>query len=291
MKKAIISFTCITASNVVFGGSGMVVKVGGEQVPVPLWAMIVMALFVFMFIHIIFDLLVKPFGKKYSQEYFEIKRLKSPEIPPFSDSDSENCMSILETGFSKWDYWDNDLEQEHLVPFTRREYINAKKALITVEKNMPTSPDVIELFKKYVDIYNKATTRKFDGSKTLVLLTVLFIAAMIFFFHACTSYFVIGLCLFIAASCVPSWLKYKRSNTRNGAHISTRIIGGLFNAVDSIPTNVTIVKWSDGTVTKSSDESGKLVMFMISILCIFFMVVFIPIIAFISYLRNYILYV
>ena len=288
MKKIIISFVCIISSNVLWGGSGMV-RIAGEQIP--LWGLIALLLFAFMFIHIIFDLLVKPFGKKYSQEYFEIKRLKSPELPPFSDTDAENCISILETGFSKWGYWDNDLEQEHFVPFSRKEYLNAKKALIAVEKSAPTSPDVIDSFKQYVNIYNKATTRKFDGSKTLIILTILFIGAMIVFFHAYNPYFVIGLCLFIAASCVPSWLKYKRSNTRNGAHISSRIIGGLFSATANTPTNVTVTKWSDGTVTKSSDESGKLFMIMISILCILIMVIFLPIIAFISYLRNYILYV
>ena len=288
MKRIIIFLACVISTNIVFAGTGMV-QIGREQVP--LWALVVLALFAFMFIHIIFDLFFKPFGKKYSQEYFELKRIGAPEMLPFSAADAENCMSTLEAGFSKWGYWDDDLEQEHLVPFTRKEYLNARKALIAVEKSVPTSPDVIESFKRYVNIYNKATTRKFDGSKTLIVLTILFIGAMTYFFHVGNSYFLIGLFLFIAASTVPYWLKCKRQNERSGSHATTRIIGGLFKMVDSMPTYVTVTKWSDGSVTKESDSSAKVMMFVFAIICILCMVIFLPIIAFISYLRNYILYV
>ena len=287
MKKVAVSFLYFLFANVVFGRTAAY-RIGGDEVP--LWALLVSAIFALMFVHIVCDLLFKPFKKSYSREYFEIKRIKSPEIPPFSDADAENCTGILREGFSKWGYWDDDLEEKHFLPFTRKEYLTAKKALRRVEKIAPTSPEVISAFNNCVDIYNKASTRKFDGSKTLIVCALLFIVIMAFVCHAYSSYFVSGLCLFIAASCVPNWLGTKRANTRKGAHVSSRIIGGLFSTTASMPTYVTVTKWSDGSVTKTSDDSATLVMFIISLLCILLMIFFLPFIAFISYLRNYLLY-
>ena len=159
---------------------------------------------------------------------------------------------------------------------------------------MPTDSDTLDRLNDLAAILNTALERTFNGSKTMIITSI--IVAVVLGFATGTPHFPIlvglGLVVYWFASRTPDYVLIRKELKGNGGKQSflTRIIGGLFAGVAAAKTYKTITTYSDGSQTTDTDNSETWISLAFTLIVIVMLAAFIWIFAAINYLRNYILH-
>ncbi len=224
-----------------------------------------------------------------------------------SDSDKDNnntqASKIIEDAFSEWPLAYNDGKDDYFMPKKRRHIKHTYEALEKAKKMEPTEKHIIDRMNELGNICNDLNKRKFYGNKVLIgaaLITPILYAIIQSKELTQTDInLIIALLLptiaYILSNFAPTYLVAGRNGKLN------RMFGGIFAALMGAGSTVAAtqyynkITWSNGSKTVEYDTSSNLISLIFGILiiiaAILLSIVLVGISAFISFLRNYVLYV
>lgn len=226
----------------------------------------------------------------YDEEFFRNKRLEEQK-PEYSTNDEDiMCEQYLMTYGDDWKtYIDKETGEEDSYPTKRKQMNNAIEMIENVIAISPTSPEIIERINIVTDSINELEKRHFNGSKTLMWIAGVIGVIPIFFgaWQICIV-MLMGMALYYIASQRPVFLLLKQQDSKPG-FVDAIIIWAL-GMIGAAQTVTTVTKWSDGSTTKEDDNSQHWFAWIFALVIILLLAMYMSVLSFFSYLRNYVFY-
>lgn len=245
----------------------------------------------FAVIHMIYILLIK---KKlitdYSATVFENYRMEKGLLVATA-SDNQLVANILN---SMLDLWTDVDGNGGLYPMSIKAIRQSEAAIANIVTIAPSDSELIDNINECSKILNGATTRHFDGSKTFIVVAMI-LSLVLSLIAGSMNLLILVSCssvIYVLASLCPEFMIRRKILKGKGNRPSTmsNLFGSLFGMIAAAKTYETITTWSDGSRTKSTDDSETWISLAITFAVALFLSVFMSFIAFVNYLRNYVIY-
>ena len=252
--------------------------------------------------HMIYELFIKKkLSEKHTADLFRQQRMEAGKSPESTAEEDEEAEILLNDAFVIWPVVESTADDDLRAPLKRKQVKESTLLLKRVEDLQPTNDLIIDRLNELSGCVNSANKRQFNGSKTLIIITIIiftlisFISGGVFSWSNLSSYMfpICGLTIYIMASMTPTFVLNRRivNGKGNSRNFMTVFIAGLFGMIAAAPTYKTVTKWSDGSTTSDTDHGAT----WFSLILTFFVLVlvgfFIAVIGLINYIRNYLLYV
>ena len=170
----------------------------------------------------------------------------------------------------------------------------ACEVMAEAEATMPTDEATVKRLNGLAMILNSALQRTFNGSKALIIISIIIgaIAAFTTKTAAPAIYIGVGLLVYWLASRTANFVLIRKEIKNGGVKQSflSRIIGGLFAGVAAAKTYKTITTYSDGSQTTDVDNSETWISLAITLVVLLLLASLIWFFSLINYLRNYVFY-
>ena len=155
--------------------------------------------------------------------------------------------------------------------------------------------DVIREYNELREHYITSTKRTYNASTPYIVISAIVsvIFSLIAQEYSMLGFVAVSIVLYIMASMTPIYMNNRRvlnGNNRRAGFMSG-LIAGIFGTLATAKTVTTITKWSDGTTTRDTDNSQVWGSLIFTIIMLFIITMFMYVVAFINYLRNYILHI
>lgn len=221
-----------------------------------------------------------------------VERRRSKGISEVA-TDEENQMAkdLISSVYNQWKTIKLD-EVEAYLPskgtVVHKSYDAVKKAVAL----NPTDEEAVNFINNFSEILNRTMERQFTGSKIFIGIAIV-VAIVISLIGALPMgiFIVCGCILYFLSSRKALWQIFKdESKGGNKSNFLNAMIGGLFAGVATAKTVRTVTKWDDGTTTTEDDHSETWFSLIFLIIGCVLLSVAIYLIAFINYLRNYVIY-
>lgn len=221
-----------------------------------------------------------------------VERRRSKGISEVA-TDEENQMAkdLISSVYNQWKTIKLD-EVEAYLPskgtVVHKSYDAVKKAVAL----NPTDEEAVYFINNFSEILNRTMERQFTGSKIFIGIAIV-LAIVISLIGALPMgiFIVCGCILYFLSSRKALWQIFKdESKGGNKSNFLNAMIGGLFASVATAKTVRTVTKWDDGTTTTEDDHSETWFALIFLIIGCVLLSVAIYLIAFINYLRNYVIY-
>ena len=244
--------------------------------------------------HMIYENFIrKPLRTDYTVDEFKAAREAEGLAPEMSDDEIAICAN-LGNYENIWSQVPSDNEEPSYLPL-RKKQIDAMNGIINAAvAAKPTDQDVVDAINEINGVMNDMMKRQFNGSKTIIIISIIVGAALTAIMGEAHPAVLIGsgLLMYLFASRTPMFVLIRKELKGRGGRRSflTLIMGGLFASVAAAPTYKTITTYSDGSTTTETDNSAT--WFSLAITCIIavMLAIFMWVIALINYVRNYWLY-
>lgn len=246
--------------------------------------------------HMIYDIFfaLKKYVPLNAETEAEIR--KDMGLKPMTEEDLNELGSKLSDIMDQWTPVASS-EDGH-EQFILTKYSQVKKTRKVLEEVAAAHPDSAKLVEYYNDIlesFKNAQKRQFHGSKTYIVLSLLFSIFMGYAVGWTTPVFYVLLCfigVYILSTMTPTYLINKKIlKGSTGPKFMTGLLAGVFGIAGSAATYTTITKWGDGTITKEDDYSEHWIALAFTIILLMLLCSCMVIIAFINYLRNYVFHI
>ncbi len=251
----------------------------------------ILAAFITMTAHMLLVLFKGKLRTDYGVADFAEKRAAEGRATEASESENQHVIAIINEAYDQWESVTID-DVEGYMPYSgavvRKSYAAVKEAIALA----PTSEEAIGCLNDFNDKLNNCMERSFNGSKLFIGIATA--VAVLFSFVATVKFGIFvgcGVVLYILASRKTSWQEvkdYKKGRNQNS--FMSGLIGGLIGGVATAKTIRTVTKWDDGTTTVDDDHSQTWFALIFLIIGCVLLSVAIFIVAFINYLRNYVIY-
>jgi hypothetical protein len=171
----------------------------------------------------------------------------------------------------------------------------ATLVMAEAEAAMPTDEATVERLNGYAAVLNNALERRFNGSKALIITTIIVAIILAIITKSATSVipFAVGLVIYWLASRTSTFVLVRQELKNGGAKRSflSRVIGGLFAGVAAAKTYKTVTTYSDGSQTTDIDDTETWMSLAFTLIVIVVLAMFIWLFSIINYLRNYVFYI
>lgn len=222
----------------------------------------------------------------------EFARLRAEKSMPEADeSANQKAREMLENMESTWTIVD---EEDRIAPMSIKVIRQSEATLQEIVSLAPSDEDLINEINETARVLNFAMSRKFDGSKTFIIVSLI-MGIVLGFASGAMNIFILILissAVYILASMSPEFMRNRKILEGKGGKRSfmTRVFGGLFGMVAAAKTYKTVTKWSDGSTTTDTDNSETWISLVIMLVAMIVLATLMTFIALISYLRNYVIY-
>lgn len=230
----------------------------------------------------------------FSVEAFKAKRKEENRPEEATPEENTQADSYMAEAFNLWTVTGKDDQGETYLPLSIKAIKSTSEAIKKAMDLAPTDPDIVTSMNKIAEITDDMMKRKFKGSKTYVILTLV-VSLLFWIFGDVMGYFFLNVLLsaIYILSCMKPKFMIIRLEMKGPTYkhsFMTRVFGGLAGMVASATTYKTITTWSDGSKTTSTDDSETWIAMVISFIIMMLLIYIMIVIAFINYLRNYIIY-
>lgn len=211
------------------------------------------------------------------------------------ESDPENDARAFDLIINELNSWETIYTStgEATIPLKRSKVKKAAKTYSLVVAMMPTNDEgVLHNLNIMADALNDMRKRSFTASKTMLVVIVLF--SLLFGYLTNNWGEATVICLanagYYSLSCMrPAYVLIRKElNGSSGGSFLTGVIFGLLGSVAAAPVYRTVTKWSDGRTETQDDHSATLFSLILAVIMTMVLVIFLPAISFINYLRNYV---
>lgn len=246
---------------------------------------------------IVHMLYVNFFSKKLRVDYtvaeFEAQRAAEGLSPEMTADEMAICERLNQVR-ELWADVPTGPDETMPMPIKMNHIKRAQELVSAALATKPTAEDVIEMINDVNIVTNESLKRKFNGSKTMIVISAIVAVAMAWMAGTPTPAILIGsgIVLYIFASRTPVFVLVRKEMKGGGNKRSflTLIFGGLFTAVATAPTYKTTTYYSDGSKETETDNSHTWFSLIFTIIVAMMLAIFLWAIALINYLRNYRLY-
>ena len=257
-------------------------------------AVVILAASLAMLAHMIYDNFIrKPYNEERKAEDYVQARRDAGLVEESTDEEIAYINGRLDEVIAAWGSIPGDDGEPIPYPLKKSGVKLAREVMAEVEAAMPTDADTIERMNAFSGIMNNALERSFNGSKALIITSV--IVGVVFAFIASPSFAVtigVGLAIYWLASRTPNFVLVRQELKGKGGKQSflTRVIGGLFAGIAAAKTYEIVTTYSDGSETRETDNSETWISLAFTLIVIVVLAVFIWVFSLVNYLRNYVLY-
>ena len=196
----------------------------------------------------------------------------------------------IEAAFDNWTPLPDDYNKK--IISTKKQLDDTTVALRAALDAHVTKPDIVNRMNEIQWCIESASKRQFDGSKLLIVLTLILCGILWYSvgFSAMT-FFLFSLVLYYLACLKPGFMFNKRTlKGDSGRGALNWLLGGVFGMIAGAQTVRTVTHWSDGSKTVDDDNTQHLVAWAIGLIVIVLLIVFLFAWALVNWLRNYVLY-
>ena len=255
-------------------------------------SLVIFAAFLVMSVHMLLVLFKGKLRADYGVIDFVEKRVAEGRTTKASEEENQQVIAIINEVYDQWQTVNVDGE-EACIPYSgsvvRKSYAAIKEAVSIA----PTSEEAINCINDFSAQLNAWMERSFNGSKLFIGISIA-IAVLFSFLTENVSFGIFvgcGIVLYILASRKTTWQEIKDyKKGRNQKSFMSGLIGGLLGGVAAARTVRTVTKWDDGTTTVDDDHSETWIALVFLFIGCVILSVAIYFVAFINYLRNYVIY-
>lgn len=243
--------------------------------------------------HMIYECFIrKSLRTDYSVDEFEAVRVAEGLDTEMTEEEMNVCERLNEYQ-NIWEQIPSEGEPSYL-PIKKKQIDKVQALINDAIATKPTDQSVVDVINELNGVINDMWKRSFNGSKTMIVISVLVAAALSFIVEMATPAIMIGtgIVLYLFASRTPMFVLIRKELKGRGGRRSflTLIMGGLFGAVAAAPTYKTITTYSDGHEETETDNSQTWFTLIIAFIVSVLLAIFLWAIALINYIRNYWLY-
>lgn len=245
--------------------------------------------------HMIYDNFIRKSYNEGCKVIDFVTRRRAANMPEHSTSEEIariNCR--LDEVLAAWDTIPGEDGKSTLFPLKKSGVKLACEVMAEAEAAMPTDVQTIERMNSIASILNSALKRKFNGSKALIITSIIVAIILAIITKSATSVvpFAVGLVIYWLASRTSTFVLVRQELKNGGAKRSflSRVIGGLFAGVAAAKTYKTVTTYSDGSQTTDIDDTETWLSLAFTLIVIVVLAMFIWLFSIINYLRNYVFY-
>ena len=252
-----------------------------------------------MLAHMIYENFIRKSQRTdYTVEGFLQARQEAGQPEEMTDEELEQLANRLDQINDIWGEVpaDEDDEEGDPVPYpmTKSGVKQAEIILAEAVATNPTNERIVEKINACGELINIATERCFNGSKAIVITSII-VAVVVSLLAGSASF-----AIYIGCSLAVYWLasrtsrfvlvRKELSGVNTGKSFLSGIIGGLFAGVAAAKTYKVVTTYSDGSKTTETDNSETWISLIFALIVIVVLVVCLWFFSLINYLRNYIFY-
>ena len=202
----------------------------------------------------------------------------------------QECIRIHDENFATWTpVPDTD---DLRVVTSKKMLDSAAEAMQRVKALKPTDTELVDAINANIDMLKDCEKRQFTGSKTILVLLVIFTCFMVYMAGwRALPFFLLSGVVYFMASLTPNFMIYnKELKGKSGTGALGWVLGLLSSMILGAQTVRTTTYWSDGSKTVDDDHTQHQVAWFISLFVTILLIFFLLVWAAVNYLRNYVLY-
>jgi hypothetical protein len=268
----------------------------GETVLTIFVAVVALAASLAMLAHMIYDNFIrKAYNEKRTVADFVNQRRAAQLADNSTEEEIARVNSRLDEMVAAWGAVPGQDGESIPYPLKRSGVKLATKVMAEAEAAMPTDEATVERMNHYAAIINNALERRFNGSKALIITSIIvgIIVAISTKAAPPVISIAVGLAIYWLASRTSNFVLVRQELKNGGVKRSflSRVIGGLFAGVAAAKTYKTVTTYSDGSQTTDIDNTETWFSLIFALLMLVVLAVFIWLFSLINYLRNYVFYI
>ena len=243
-----------------------------------------------MIVHMLLVIFKGKVRTDYSVNDFVAKRIAEGRSQNSLESENQRAWEVLQDALNSWKTIMVDGDEVQ-IPGSGSVVRKSYAAIKEVDAIAPTDQDLVEALNAFGETLNTSMEREFTGSKLFLIIASIIAVLFAFMTPKSLVFFGGGVVVYFLASRKTSWMILKEySKGGNKSNFLSGVLGGLLGGVAAAKTVRTVTKWDDGTTTVDDDHSQTwFALIFLLIGCVILACVS-WIVAFINYLRNYVIY-
>ena len=245
-------------------------------------------------IHMIYELLFKRAPKKLNIN--EVRQARANAgLYSMSYMEADTLLNKISAIYNSWtQYVDEDGRDMCIIT----KHSQAKKTRLLLKEIAAALPDNSNVIREYNELrehYITSTKRTYNASTPYIVISAILgvVFSLIAQEYSMLGFVAVSIVLYIMASMTPVYMNNRRvlNGNNRSAWFMSGIIAGIFGTLATAKTVTTITKWSDGSTTRDTDNSQVWGSLIFTIIMLFIITMFMFVVAFINYLRNYIFHI
>lgn len=245
-------------------------------------------------IHMIYELLFKGAPKKLNIN--EIRQARSNAgLSSMSYIEANTLLNKISAIYNSWTQYVDENGNDMCIITKHSQAKKTRLLLEEIAASLPDNSDVIREYNELREYYITSTKRTYNASTPYIVISAIIsvVFSLIAQEYSMLGFVAVSIILYIMASMTPTYMNDRRvlSGNNRRAGFMSGLIAGIFGTLATAKTVTTITKWSDGSTTRDTDNSQVWGALIFTIIMLFLIAMFMYVVAFINYLRNYILHI
>lgn len=245
-------------------------------------------------IHMIYELLFKRAPKKLNIN--EIRQARSNAgLSSMSYIEANTLLNKISAIYNSWTQYVDENGNDMCIITKHSQAKKTRLLLEEIAASLPDNSDVIREYNELREYYITSTKRTYNASTPYIVISAIIsvVFSLIAQEYSMLGFVAVSIILYIMASMTPTYMNDRRvlSGNNRRAGFMSGLIAGIFGTLATAKTVTTITKWSDGSTTRDTDNSQVWGALIFTIIMLFLIAMFMYVVAFINYLRNYILHI
>ncbi|MBO5086665.1 MAG: hypothetical protein J6B65_05450 [Paludibacteraceae bacterium] len=221
----------------------------------------------------------------------QISARKDAGLAPMTDDEAQILINKMIDDTEKWTPFTNEKGEKDYIPTKHSQMKKTEQVLNEILATTPDHEDVVEAYNDLTEIYNDCMKRKYNGSTTYIVISAIagIAISLLSGTYGLLVFFGISIGIYAMASMTPTYLLNKKAlKGNNRPKFMSGFIAGILGLAATAETVTTVTKWSDGTTTREDDNSQVFISLIITVVLVVLLAIFMFVVSFFNYLRNYI---